>query len=204
MTAQTELAKSVVPERKSSRRPALLKRLVYEVVDGQPVYYRGYREVLNGSKSIDEIMSDSTLQAWLKLHIAMLLYQQLDTKIFDITTGEQGLLLGKKRQRGADIAIFAKQNLVLDGHYSKLPPEAVIEIDIAADTENSSEMTYVHDKIADYFRFGIKKVVWIFSDSRLVTIATPHEPSQTVTWEQDVEVLAGAKFNLAEMLKNRE
>lgn len=203
MTTQATIAKRVVPKRKSLRRPALLKRLVYEIVDGRPIYYRGYREVLNGNKTIEEIMGDGTLQAWLKLHLAMLIYQQIDTKIFDVTSGEQGLSLGNKHRRDADIAIFRRENLVLDRHYSKLPPEVIIEIDIEADTQDDSDMAYVPGKIADYFRFGVKKIVWIFSDSEKIMVATPNQPPQTVAWDQDVEALAGAKFNLADLLKNR-
>ncbi len=40
--------------------------LIYEWDDGQPIYYRGYQEVLMGKKTAEEIMGDSTLQAWIK------------------------------------------------------------------------------------------------------------------------------------------
>ena len=36
--------------------------LVYEMIDGTPVYYRGYQEVLAGSKKIEEIMGSSVLK----------------------------------------------------------------------------------------------------------------------------------------------
>lgn len=39
---------AIVSPKPKHRRRTLLKRLVYEVADGQPIYYKGYREVLAG------------------------------------------------------------------------------------------------------------------------------------------------------------
>ncbi len=36
--------------------------LIYEMWQGKPVYYRGYRDVLAGKKTIEEVMSCSDLQ----------------------------------------------------------------------------------------------------------------------------------------------
>lgn len=201
MTAQpTAIAAVSSKPKPKSRRRSLLDRLVYEVVDGKPIYYKGYREVLNGNKTLEEVMGDSTLQAWLKARLSALLINQLIDSGYEITSGEQGLQLAKKHQRGADIAIFRAKDLVLDKHFSKRPPEIVIEIDISADTEDASEMEYIFRKVADYFAFGIKKVIWIFTDSRQVMIASPEQPAETVTWDNDVEVLGGATFNISAML----
>lgn len=191
---------SGIPKRKSKTR-SLLERLTYEVVDGKPIYYRGYREVLNGSKTIEDIMSDSSLQAWLKFQVAMVLFQQLHQTGYEVTNGEQGLYLAKKHQRGADIAIFRSKDLVLNKHYSKRPPQAVVEIDVEADTEDTSDMEYIFRKVADYFAFGVKKVVWVFTETRQVMVMLPNRPAYTVTWNEDVEVLDGAKFNIADLLE---
>jgi len=199
MTAQATAVNAVSAKPKPRRR-SLLHRLVYEVVDGQPIYYKGYREVLNGHKTLEEIMSDSSLQAWLKGRIYAVLLQQLLNSDFDITVGEQGLILGKKRQRGADLAIFRIKDLVLDNHYSKRPPEVVIEIDVAADTEDSSDMEYIFRKVADYFAFGVKKVFWVFTDKQQVMVALPDEPAQTFSWNNDIVVLEGVNFNVATIL----
>ncbi len=199
MTAQST-AITTASIKPKSRRNALLKSLIYEVVDGQPIYYKGYREVMSGHKTPEEIMSDSSLQAWLKGRIYAILLQQLLNFDFDITVGEQGLILGKKRQRGADLAIFRIKDLVLNNHYSKLPPEVVVEIDVAADTELSSDMEYIFRKLADYFAFGVQKVIWVFTASRQVMIALPDQPAQTISWNDDVIVMEGVHFNIAAIL----
>ena len=41
--------------------------LIREVMDGQPLYYRGYRDVLRKLKTIEDIMPCSTLQATIVL-----------------------------------------------------------------------------------------------------------------------------------------
>ncbi|MEO6037781.1 MAG: Uma2 family endonuclease [Saprospiraceae bacterium] len=199
MTAQAT-AISAVSAKPKSRRRSLLDRLIYEVVEGKPIYYKGYQKVLNGHKTIEEIMSDSSLQAWLKGRIYAILLQQLLNSDFDITVGEQGFILGKKHQRAADLAIFRTKNLVLNNHYSKLPPEVVVEIDISADLADSSDMEYIFRKVADYFAFGVKKVFWVFTEQHQVMIALPDQPAQTVSWTTDILVLEGVTFNIATLL----
>lgn len=38
------------------------KSLIYEEYDGKPMYYRGYKEVMNGLKTHEEIMGESDTQ----------------------------------------------------------------------------------------------------------------------------------------------
>lgn len=51
--------------------------LIYEMVDGQPIYYRGWREVLNNEKTLEQIMPSSLLQAYLVGEIFAILHAQL-------------------------------------------------------------------------------------------------------------------------------
>ncbi len=45
-----------------TKRPtAIPESLVYERLDGQPIYYQGYRDVMAGRKTIEEIIGSSTL-----------------------------------------------------------------------------------------------------------------------------------------------
>ena len=39
--------------------------LVYEVMDGKPIPYRGFREVLNNNKILEDIMGSSGLQSFI-------------------------------------------------------------------------------------------------------------------------------------------
>ncbi|MDX2069856.1 MAG: hypothetical protein SFV55_15615 [Haliscomenobacter sp.] len=60
----------IAPESPRKRLPRIpAKRipaaLIYEIMDGKPVYYKGYREVLNNEKTLEEVMGASTLQGFI-------------------------------------------------------------------------------------------------------------------------------------------
>ena len=179
------------------------EELIYEVAHGRPIYYRGYREVLNGNSTLEAIMADSSLQSWLKAQITILLGSYYLGKGIELATGELGLLLGDGDKRGADIAFYRSGDLLLNAHYTQTPPEAIIEIDTQIDLKDENEMEYVLEKLDDYLHFGVKKVVWIFTRNRKVMIAMPDSPWLTVGWASDVEMLDGASFNLEKMLEGK-
>jgi len=194
-------AKATAKSKKKSRK--IPEALIYEVVGGKPVYYKGYRDVLSGKLNLESVMSESTLQAWLKARLSFLLVTKLENQGFDVLTGELGLLLGKGDHRGADLAIYKSEELVLDAHYSKIPPEIIIEIDIQAELKKADEMDYIATKIADYHRFGVKKVIWIFTSIKKVTVANAGEPWITYDWSKTIETVEGVSFNLEVMLKGK-
>lgn len=196
------IAATTTPKRRRSRK--IPEALIYEIVDGRPVYYKGYKDVLNGKFNLEAVMSESSLQAWLKARLSGLLFAALEPKGYDILTGELGLILGKDSRRGADLAVFRSENLVLDAHYAKIPPELIIEIDIQADLENQSEMEYVLRKIEDYLRFGVKKVIWIFTTNRVVMTATAQKPWLTLGWDADIETIEGVTFSLNKILAGKK
>ena len=118
--------------------------LIYEMDEGKPIYYRGYRDVLLGHKQFEEIMGESTLQTWLKTQITIFLSKLLDDSKYICVVGEQGLLLSKNTHRASDISIFTKENFKLTSHYSKLPPKIVIEIDTKAHIEEDEHWRKQH------------------------------------------------------------
>ncbi|MEQ1745165.1 MAG: Uma2 family endonuclease [Saprospiraceae bacterium] len=193
-------AKPVAKKQKSREIP---EALVYEIVDGKPVYYKGYRDVLSGKTNLESAMSESSLQAWLKARLSFLLYSALEEHGYDILTGELGLLLGEGTQRGADVSVYKSADLVLSAHYATLPPELIIEIDVQADMEDHSEMDYILRKIDDYLRFGVKKVVWVFTSNRKIMIAAPGQPWLTVDWSAEVDLLGGVSICLENVLAGK-
>ena len=46
----------------AKKQPIALESLVYEVLDGRPLYYRGYEDVLTGKKLPEDIIGSSSLQ----------------------------------------------------------------------------------------------------------------------------------------------
>lgn len=183
--------------------PDVPASLIYEWDDGQPIYYRGYQEVLMGKKTAEEIIGDSTLQAWIKSKLYLFLCNTLLDKGYEVLVGEIGMQLAPKSTRAADIAIFAAQDLVLSDKYSARPPEVVIEIDVKADYPNSGKLIeYYERKTQKLLDFGVKKVIWVFTDSETVLVV---ENGQKSFWEwtDEVEILAGVKVRLEGIVEKR-
>lgn len=195
------------PRKKLPRIPAkeIPAALIYEIMDGKPVYYKGYREVLNNEKTLEEVMGASTLQGFIVAYILKTLYRNLDDNLYNILTNEQGLHLNRKNNLSADIAIYEKTKLSAaqaDKHYATLPPKIQIEVDINADTEEElSETSYIQQKTDKLLAFGVEKVIWVLSDSKKVIVATPHDNWQMIDWHKDIEVVDGVGFCIGGYLK---
>ena len=194
----------VAPRAKKEKTSKIPDCLIYEIVKGRPVYYKGYKDVLNGTKTLEELKMESILQSWLKARITMILGAAMLEKGFEMTTGELGLNLPEQNKRGADISFFRSEELELKESFSDLSPEIIIEIDVKADTGKHSEMEYVLEKIEDYQDFGVQKIIWIFTKTQNIIIADSSRPRITENWDKDVEVVESISFNLNKILGERK
>jgi Uma2 family endonuclease len=190
------------PKRQKKVATKIPDFLIYEVAKGKPIYYKGYKDVLNGTKTFEEITMESILQSWLKAQITIFIGSLLRMTHYHITVGEMGINLSRQDKRGADISIFRKENFKLIDKYSDLPPEIIIEIDVRAEVEDRHEMDYVAEKTDDYHKFGVKRVIWIFTKAKKVIVANAGQTWLMDDWSADVEIMEGIKFNVAEMVKD--
>jgi hypothetical protein len=181
----------------------LPESLICEVAHGRPICYGGYRAVLDGSATLEEIMAESPLQAWLKAQPTAILALQLTGKPYEVLTGELGLLLGNGNIRGADISVCQRDKRVLEGKFSNVPPDVIIEIDTQIDTVDENEIEHVLEKPDDYLELGVKQVVRVFTANKKVMIARPGKPWLTHTWAADVEILENVQFNLDALAQGR-
>lgn len=182
--------------------------LIYEIIDGKPIYYKGYREVLGGTKKISEIMGSSNLQSTIIEYMLMILFKNLDLGKYRILTNKTGLHLSKGSNLSGDIIIYEKENLPIksaDKHYISVPPKIQIEVDIDADIEDfDTPNAYIHLKTDKLLAFGVEKVIWVISESKKVMIATKDENWQIANWHQDIEVIEGISFNIGQYLQEGE
>ncbi|MBK8969312.1 MAG: Uma2 family endonuclease [Saprospiraceae bacterium] len=189
-----------------SRSKSLPEALIYEILDGKPIYRKGYRQVLNGTKTLEEIMPASTLQSAILSILLRLIFQHYDDNDYFILTNEPGLHLSKRINLAGDILIFDKKILRpedINQHYAKVPAQVHIEVDIEADTEDMGDMEYVTKKTRRLLAFGTKRVIWIFTSVKSILLAEPDRPWQTLEWRGTVEIGNGATFNLEEQLKKQ-
>ncbi|NJN34243.1 MAG: hypothetical protein HC817_08325 [Saprospiraceae bacterium] len=89
LTALTEAAAHQITD------IAIPDALIYEMVNGQPIYYRGWREVIKGEKTIEEVMASSLIQSYLVGEIFVAVHKSLRKK-YILGTNEAGLKFDKK------------------------------------------------------------------------------------------------------------
>jgi Putative restriction endonuclease len=189
-TAATALSDVLIPE-----------ALIYEMVNGKPIYYRGWQSVLRGETTIEQIMASSLLQSFLVNEVAFQLNLSLRKK-YMIVTNEAGLTFNKGDWRAADIALLpldVMKTVKLDNHYIKQKPEIVIEIDTKADA--SALPTYYLDKTKHLLKNGIPKVIWIYTETQQIMVAEIGKKWEIFDWSENVEVTKDCVFCVEDLLE---
>ena len=180
--------------------------LVYEEMDGKPLYYRGYRDVLNNLKTVDDITGSSSLQAIIIRMLLKFLYAQIDGQGFEVYTNEAGLHLTKGNNLSSDIMIYPVeviQSYQVDKHYFQIPPKVVVEIDIKVDLSDAAQEAYVKKKTEKLFQFGVERVIWVFSASQQVIPAEPNQDWLIRDWHLPFVIVDNYSINIGEMLRKR-
>ena len=179
--------------------------LVYEIMDGKPIYYHGYREVLLNKKTLEEIMGASSLQSIIIYYLVVFIGKFIDEDKFTVLTGEAGLYLDHRNNLSNDVAIF-DQNLLspdkINKKYADVPPKIAIEVYIMADIENLGESGYIYKKTQKLLNFGTEKVFWVLTAAQVVIVATT-EKIETFSWNIDIELLDNQHFNIGKFLDKK-
>ena len=182
------------------------KNLVYEWLNGKPIYYRGYKNVLNGKLKSEDIMGSSRIQAFfISLIVERLLPHLLKThKIF---YSEMGVHISVGNNLSTDIAIYRRSDLtpqwLMQDTYADLPPLVVIEVDTKAAPESVEDFnTYFTDKMQKYLDFGVEQVVWVFTKTKKIWLAEKGGQSWLiVNWDYQLTVLS-EKFTIEQLIKD--
>ena len=178
--------------------------LIYEMVNGKPIYYKGWQDVLKGEKTIEQIMASSLIQAYLVSEINAATHVAL-RKQYILGTNEAGLKFQNGDWRAADICLWTKASLKgtpLHDHYSQIIPEIVIEVDTKADLLTNPN--YYFDKTKELHRNGVRRVLWIFTSSEQVMIAEKGEKWTVQDWSESFEVVDGFMLNIKELIDDYE
>jgi hypothetical protein len=174
--------------------------LIKEVIDGIPMYYKGYRDVLSKKKTPEEIIADGLLQALFKMWLSNLLMTQLDQKLYWVFSGEIGGHISHKNNMAHDLLVFEKSVLPaskIGNKYADVPAKLALEIDPEIEYGDGLSMeTYVHAKTQNTLDFGTEKVIWIFTASRKVMVAERGKGWLISDWNKTVELLNGISFNI--------
>ncbi len=169
-------AVKTIPAAPATEEKPIPKALIYEEMDGKPIYYKGYQKVLSGEVTIESIIGSSELQTYIVSTVLRFLYRNLPADQFFIGTNEPGLHLSLSSNLSNDILIYRKADLSISRssiYYFSKPPLVAIEVDVKATPENfASELDYFNQKTGKLLEFGVQKVLWITTASRRITVAT--------------------------------
>jgi len=196
----------VIEEKKKTKRKRIPKELIYEMRYGSPVYYRDYDKVLEGKKSLEEVMGSSKLQWFIIYLIYSYLLRNLDSKKYVVATNEAGFQWAPRSWRNLDIAIFDRKKLLkegIDNKYVKTPPKVVIEIDTKADLRKYSNelISYQKEKTQDLLTAGVKKVIWYTTFDKKVMVAEKGKRWFITDWNDTIEIIDNLGINLDKLLK---
>jgi len=183
------------------------RALIYEEIDGQPIFYRDYKDVINGYKTLEDIMGSSSIQGLIISLVLRVLFSKLRAEAYTIITNEIGLHLSKGNNLASDIIIYNHETIKgkkYDNFYFNIPPQIAIEVDTKADFSDETSIdpsNYYHLKTQKLLSFGIGQVIWIFTQSRMVMTATPQKPWLTQYWDHSILLPEGIELNIHQLLE---
>lgn len=183
------------------------ENLIYEMVDGNPIYYKGYREYLEGAKQMEELMGSSLLQSLIISRLVFFLQVHLGGE-YEVLTNEIGIQFEKRAWRAADIAIVKTTDLEEvenKDKYLNFAPEVVIEIDTKAELkEIRNPLSYYQEKTDELLNFGVTKVIWIFTETKKVMVAQRDEKWETSNWDRTIHIIGDLSVIISELLQRRK
>lgn len=177
--------------------------LIYEIINGKPVYYKGYKDVLKKTKQAAAIMGTSSLQWKIIEYLLHLVFTKLGIQKYHVASGEAGLHLDHRNNLAGDILIFKKEQIpsaAIGVKYAAVPAMVHIEVDVMADTENSSDFEYLQTKIDKLLDFGTGKIIWIFSASKKVLVVTQEKTWHWYGLSETVNLYGAIDFNIGNFL----
>lgn len=176
--------------------------LIRETINDIPFYYKGFREVLNKQKTLEDIMGSSGLQSYVIAKLVEFLIINTDKKLYQILYSELGLHVSLKSNLSSDISIYKKADLKnrLNEKYLTIPPKVAIEVDTKIEASDLSAYEYINLKTQKLLDFGTKQVVWVFTSSKKVLIAEPKKDWLTKDWNKKIKIL-GIELSVEELLE---
>lgn len=179
--------------------------LIYEIMDGKPIYYKGYRDVLSGKKTITEIMGASSLQSVIVSYLMKVILLSIDDDQYFVLVSEPGVHIDHRNNVSNDIAIFDQAVLPpskISKKYADVPPKIAIEVDIDADVDDLTETGYIYKKTRKLLDFGVETVFWILTEAQAVMVARK-DSIETFDWNRDILLMDEQTFNIGAYLKKK-
>lgn len=194
----------MLERKKSPRRKKIPDSFIYEIMDGKPLYYKGYKQAIRNNLNAESIKGASSLQAFIVAYMARVLYHIFDENYL-ILIGEPGLHISHKDNLGGDILVYDKKifpSSKISKHYADVPAELQIEVDITAELEDMTETGYIKRKTDILLEFGTKKIIWIFTSTQQVMVAEKDKDWLWINWNKPIELWENNSFCIGKYLED--
>lgn len=191
-------------KKKQARKRKIPESFIYEILDGKPLYYKGYKDAIRNHQTVESIMGASSLQVFILDYLLSILYAVVDRDRFRIFSGEPGIHIDHKNNLGGDILIYDKNVLPaskISKHYTDVPAELQVEIDIQAALEDMTETGYIKRKTDILLEFDTKKIIWIFTFTQQVMVAEKSKDWLWIDWNKPIQLWENETFCIGEYLK---
>lgn len=184
--------------------------LIKETINGKDYYYKGYRRVLAGELTPEDIMGTSDLQSTVVGIIYGYLFNATDRKQYLLATNEAGLHLSHRENLSNDIAIYRKADLPATRnrrkYFTTTPVVAIeVDIDIETDTPQSDDFSYMFEKSSRLLASGTERIIWVLTQIRSSVVFTKDSEGnaqpKVYPWQQAVEVLPGVHLTISDWLR---
>ncbi|TDE16192.1 hypothetical protein [Dyadobacter psychrotolerans] len=178
--------------------------LVFEEMDGKPLYYKGYRQVLDNKKSLEDILGSSFIQALIVSIVGSYIKGLLKGKDYWVISNEAGLHLSPGNNLANDIAVFDKALIkdVFSESYANVPPKIAVEVDSKIEAEHIANPTdYVFLKSDKLIEFGTERVIWILTGSRKILVTDQSRKWTIHEWHEFIPLFDGLEICLNDLLK---
>ncbi len=183
--------------------------MVYEEFGGNKYYRKGFRQVLLGLKSEEEIMGSSIYQSLIVQALVFYLKTILPKKDYWVPTNEAGLHLRLNDNMANDIVIVEKNKLLnpQSEQYSSIPPKFVIEVDLKIDPIDAStepqtdlSMSYIVEKSGKLLDFGVEGIAWILTRNQQIIVARSRRNLEIYQWHETLTLFDDYSFCLRDIL----
>jgi hypothetical protein len=178
--------------------------LIFEELDGRPLYRKGYKKVLENNLSPEEVMGCSFLQGLIVRIISTYFAQMLQRNGYWVLTNEPGLHVSHGNNLTNDVAVFDKALIknVFSKNYPDVPPKIAIEVDVKIEAgQFPSPEDYFFRKSEKMIGFGTERVIWVLTESRKIMVMDGSRKWTVYEWDEMVPVFDQYQFCLNDLLK---
>ncbi|MCF0054464.1 hypothetical protein [Dyadobacter sp. CY356] len=104
--------------------------LIFEEIDGRPLFYKGYKRVLEGKKEPESIMGSSFIQSLIVSIVCAYLKEILTGFPYWVVSNEVGLHISDGNNLANDIAVFDKGAIidVFSENYVSVAPRMQLKL----------------------------------------------------------------------------